>query len=198
MDRTTSLMRKGNPLRSDLSWWAVLLMGLVALAVGIYILSAEASARKNFVFAIGLFLLINGVSYAAAGIKARQDAGPMMPYLLIRSGIGIATGLIVVLNRLVGSMDLNQSRVIAGIGLLGMGAVTIVGMVLVRGDDSVRIGAVIGALFLAIWGIATLYQAANNASTSRLIGWLAVIAGLAYCAIALYRRRAAMPATARA
>ena len=122
MDRTKTLAKKSNPFRSDLAWWVVAAIGVAALALGIYILAASESASRNIVFVIGAFLLVNGLGYAWAGIKAQSSVDPRMPYHLLRAGIGIATGVIVVVNRFADFMGLDAARVINGLGLLGITA----------------------------------------------------------------------------
>lgn len=192
-----TIAKKSNPFRSELAWWAVAAIGAVALAVGIYILTAPASANRNIVFIIGAFLLVNGLGYALAGLRARSRTSPMMAFLLVRAGIGIATGLIVVLNRFVDFMSLDSARVVNGLGLVGVGLVTAIGMVMTRDDLGIRVGAVLGALALGAWGIVVLIQVANGSSSNDLLGWVAVAVGAVYLAIAWLRwRREAAPAPA--
>ena len=197
MSRAATYAKKTNPFRSDLAWWAVATIGVIALAVGIYILTAPESANQNIVFIIGAFLLVNGFGYALAGIRGRSGTNPMSSFLLIRAGIGIATGLIVVINRFADFMGLDPARVVNGIGLLGVGLVTIAGMALTRDEMGLRIGAVVTAFALCAWGVVIIYQVANDSTSNTLLGWIAIIAGAIYLAIAAIRwRREAAPASA--
>jgi hypothetical protein len=151
------------------------------------------------VFIIGAFLLVNGLGYAWAGLRGRSGTNPMMSFLLVRAGIGIATGLIVVINRFADFMGLDPARVVNGIGLLGVGAVTVIGMVMTRDDLGLRVGAIIGALALCVWGIVILVQVSNDSSSNDLLGWIAVAIGAVYLAVGALRwRREASPATVRA
>jgi uncharacterized membrane protein HdeD (DUF308 family) len=198
MAKTKTLLTRSNPFRSELAWWAVAAIGAIALAVGIYILRAPASANRNIVFLIGAFLLVNGLGYALAGLKARSRVDPMMAFLLVRAGIGIATGLIVVINRFADFMGLDPARVVNGIGLVGVGAVTVIGMVMTRDDLGIRVGSIVGALALSVWGIVILVQVSNDSSSNDMLGWIAVVIGAVYLAIAWLRwRREASLATAR-
>jgi uncharacterized membrane protein HdeD (DUF308 family) len=199
MSSVKTFATKGNPFRSDLAWWVVAAIGAIALAVGIYIVTASASAHRDITFVIGAFLLVNGLGYALAGIKARSRTDPMMTFLLVRAGIGIATGLIVVINRFADFMGLDAARVVNGIGLVGMGLVSIIGVAMTRDDLGIRVGAIIGALVLCAWGVVILYQVANDTTSTDLLGWIAIAVGAVYLAIALLRwRRAATPAAATA
>jgi uncharacterized membrane protein HdeD (DUF308 family) len=199
MGQLKTIARKGNPFRSELAWWAVAAIGAVALAVGIYILTAPASANRNIVFIIGAFLLVNGLGYALAGLRGRSRANPMTAFLLVRAGIGIATGLIVVLNRFADFMSLDSARVVNGLGLVGVGLLTVIGMVMTRDGLGIRLGGIIGALALGVWGIVILVQVANDETSNDLLGWVAVIAGALYLAVAWLRwRREAAPASTTA
>jgi uncharacterized membrane protein HdeD (DUF308 family) len=189
MASTRALVQKGNPFRSDLAWWAVAAIGAIAVALGIYIVTAPASAQRNIVFVIGAFLLVNGLGYALAGLRARSSADAMVPFLLVRAGIGIATGLIVVVNRFAEFMGLDPARVVNGIGLVGMGVVTVVGIVVTRDELGLRAGAVIGALALATWGAVLLYQVADDTTSTDLLGWVAIAVGALYLAVAWLRWR---------
>jgi len=192
-------VKRGNPFRSDLAWWAVGAIGVIALAVGIYILTAPDSANRNIVFIIGAFLLVNGLGYALAGFRERSNPGRMTTFLLVRAGIGIATGAIVVINRLADFMGLDAARIVNAIGLLGMGVVTLVGMVLAREFGRAGMGHGLAALVLCVWGITIIIQVTNDTSSNDLLGWLAVAVGAVYLAVAIMRwRREAMPASAAA
>lgn len=197
MSKAATYAKKTNPFRSDLSWWAVGVLGAIALAVGIYILTAPESAHRTIVFIIGAFLLVNGLGYALAGFRGRSGTDPMSAFLLVRAGIGIATGLIVVINRFAEFMGLDPARIVNGIGLLGVGLVTIAGMAVTRDELGLRVGAVVTAFALCIWGVVIIYNVANDSTSNNLLGWIAVAAGVVYLGIAALRwRREASPAGA--
>lgn len=192
-----SLLKKSNPLRADLRWEFVLIQGVIAVAIGLYALLAEESARNNILFLIGAFLLVNGLMAAVSGIR-RGGNDPMAQFRMLRAGIGIATGLIVVLDRLFDFMDINPARVIAGLGLFGIGAVMLIGTVLNWGKIQATTAALVTSLLLAVWGIATIVQAANDSNSSRIVGWAALLIGIGLLALAFVRRQQAMGATGAA
>jgi uncharacterized membrane protein HdeD (DUF308 family) len=187
---TESLIKKSNPLRSDLRWEFVLIQGVLAVAIGLYALFASESARNNIVLLIGLFLLINGLTLAIGTIR-RGASDPMAQFRLLRAGFAVATGLIVVLNRLFDFMDVNPTRVIAGIGLLGIGVISLAGIIVNWGKLPMNTAAVVAALLFSIWGISSIYQAANDANSSRIIGWVALVIGGGLIALAFMRRQGA-------
>lgn len=198
MERSKAMAKRGNPFRSDLNWYVILVEGLIAGGIGLYALLAENSARKNIVFLIGLFLLLNGLGYAFRQLRGPKEYDPMAQFQMLRAGIGISTGLLVVINRITEFMDLNPSRVVVGIGLIGIGVVTLAGMILMRSEAELRIPGIATAVGLIAWGIVILYQASNDSSSSDLLGWFALVIGVALVALALLRRQrtAATPAVA--
>jgi uncharacterized membrane protein HdeD (DUF308 family) len=184
-----AMVRKSNPFRSDAGWVFVLVEAIVAIIAGIYLLRDEQSARRTIVFLIGLFLLLNGLEYAFKAIKSRSSSNVLSQFELIRAGIGIATGAIIVINRIVEFMGVNPSRVVAGIGLAGIGAASLWGAFMARDDAPLRAGALISAALFILWGVVTLYQASNDTSHSNLYGWVAIIAGVALIGLAYLRRQ---------
>jgi uncharacterized membrane protein HdeD (DUF308 family) len=198
MNRSIAIAKRGNPFRSDLSWYVILIEGVIAGGIGLYALLAPDRARRTIVLLIGLFLLLNGIGYAYRQLRSRDLADPLAQFQLLRAGIGIATGLLIVINRISEFMGLNTSRVVAGIGLIGIGAVTLIGLIMMHDEIEVRIPAFATAVGLIVWGIVLLYQANQDAGTSKLLGWFALVIGIALIALALLRRQRALtsPATA--
>lgn len=184
-----AIVRKSNPLRSDAGWVFVLIEAVVAIIAGIYLLRDEQSARRTIIFLIGLFLLVNGLEYGFNGIKNRRSSSVLSQFELIRAGIGIATGAIIVINRIVDFMGVNPSRVVAGIGLVGIGAASLWGAFMARADAPRRTSALISAALFVVWGVVTLYQASNDTSHSNFYGWVAIIVGVALLGLAYLRRQ---------
>lgn len=193
--RKPTFVQKVNPLRSNVRWQWNLVQGVVALGVGLYTLLAESSARRDIVFVIGIFLLVNGVIYAYEGIRARTIEDQFLRFRLIRAGLGIATGLVVVLDRLTDFLSLDASRIIAGIGLVGMGLITLVGLAMTREETQIRIGSILSSLLLIVWGGIILFQSTTDSNMTRWLGWVAVVAGIAILGLAWFRRRSALQAT---
>jgi len=198
MGRARSFAHRSNPFRSDTTWQVVFIQGLLALGIGLYALLAAESARHTIVLLIGLFLFLNGLHLGWEGLTDRGDHDDGMdPYRILRAGIGIATGLIVVVDRFRDFLSLDASRVVAGIGLIGMGVVTLIGIVATREALGWRIGALASAILLAAWGLVVLYQASRDSRASEFIGWAAIAIGVAMIAIAGYRRQRSLGKTAR-
>jgi uncharacterized membrane protein YidH (DUF202 family) len=57
-----------------------------------------------------------------------------------------------------------------------------------------RTGALISALLLSAWGIVMLYQASSDTSSTRLLGWMAIIVGGGLIGLAIFRWQRSQPA----
>jgi uncharacterized membrane protein HdeD (DUF308 family) len=189
VDAARSFARKGNPLRADISWPVILIEGLVVGAIGVYALVSESSARRNLLFLIGAFLLIDGIAFALEHYRSRGANDPMTSFRLLRAGISIAVGLIVVFDRFVDFLDTNPIRVILGLGLIAIGLIALIGMFLTREETELRFGALISAILLGALGLLLLYQASEDTDSIRTLGWAAIIAGGGLIGVALYRRQ---------
>lgn len=180
---------KGNPFRADISWQLLAIEAVAAIAVGIYALMDDESAHRNVITVIGIYLLVDGLSCAFGEVTSSEPVSMRDKFRLIRGGIGMSMGTIVVLERLFGFMELNATRVVIGLGLLGIGLVTVFGAIAGREESQLRLGGIGIALLLALWGIVVLYQANNDSDSMSLFGWVAIIVGVGLAGLALLRWR---------
>jgi uncharacterized membrane protein HdeD (DUF308 family) len=192
----SAIARKANPLRSGISWQLLLVEGLIAGAIGIYILMSEESARRNIVLVLGIFLLVTGLSYALEGFKLKRAGNEMNLYRFIAAGFGVVVGLVVILDRMTDFISTNTARGLLGGGLLGIGIATLAGIVMVNESDhdNPRTGLAMTSLAFAALGGVLLYQALNNTNSTNLLGWTALIVGVALVGIAMLRRQRSLRA----
>lgn len=198
MEQTSSLLAKSNPLRKGLRWEWVGIQGVIAVAIGLYALLAEESARRNIVLGIGIFLLINGIGTAIGGIRRTGIENTIVEYRMIGSGMGIATGLLVICNRIWDFWDIKSDRIVLGVGLLGVGLVVLIGLIVLMDRSNFSLPTLGMPLLLALWGAASIYQASNDTNSNRLIGWAALLIGVLLLGLAYMRRQSALSASATA
>jgi uncharacterized membrane protein HdeD (DUF308 family) len=196
VDVARSIAKKGNPLRGDISWPVILIEGLIVGGIGLYALLAESGARRNFLFLIGAFLLIDGLAYAVEHYRSRGAYDPMASFRMLRAGISVAVGMIVVFDRFVDFLDTNPVRVILGLGLIAIGLVSLAGMVLTREETVLRFGALVSAILLGALGLLLIYQASENEDSTRTVGWMAVIVGGGLIGLAIFRWQRTQPSVA--
>ena len=166
------------PWRSGAPWWLVLLEGLIALAVGIFILAQPARIGQWLVYLIAGYLVITSALdiYAGLGGSAAETG---RTYRLLGGGIGFIAGLLVLVVPLITSTTLPSMLAILGIGLIGRGIVTLVGGFLSREETGGRwVGILPGVLNVALGALLLLLLSTDAvADVLRWLGILAVIGG---------------------
>jgi uncharacterized membrane protein HdeD (DUF308 family) len=79
------------------NWWAVALVGVLAVILGIYSLSAPAMTLAAMVGAFGAFSLFSGLVQLVAGFRrdpAAHDDAPSRTWLIVAGAVGIIAGLV--------------------------------------------------------------------------------------------------------
>jgi uncharacterized membrane protein HdeD (DUF308 family) len=79
------------------NWWAVALVGVLAVILGIYSLSAPGMTLAAMVGAFGAFSLFSGLVQLVAGFRrdsAAHDDAPSRTWLIVAGAVGIIAGLV--------------------------------------------------------------------------------------------------------
>lgn len=119
-EKAKDLVRVGAPWRRGIFWSLVVIEGLVVLGIGAYMVWAASDARDIVRQLIAVVLLINSASLAWNGLRNR--AHPTAAFQALRGGIGLAIGVIVVLENWANYLSDDAARYILGLGLLAYGA----------------------------------------------------------------------------
>ncbi len=182
------LYETAKPWRAGLPWWLVGIEGAIALVAGIYVLGAS-NATANLQLAIAVVLMAFSVMQFIAGLRDTSAIDPLSRYRLIRGGIGVLAGFLVVIDRLQDYLSEDGCRIVLGLGFLGVGLTGLWGMWTHRAvrDDELR--AYIADLILVLFGIALIVGAAITRDTTNAFGWLLVVAGVLLLAFGFLRWR---------
>jgi uncharacterized membrane protein HdeD (DUF308 family) len=189
IEQPAAILKKNNPLRSDMPWLVVVIQGLVIGGIGLYAILAEDSALKNIVMLIGIFLMLSGFSAIYAAIRDRREISEATPFNYFRAGIALSVGAIIVGNRIWEFMEINAARTIVGIGLVAIGVIAILGLIVISRKTEFRLAAYGLPLILTVLGIVVIYQSANDNNSSKLLGWVALAIGLGLLALGYVRRQ---------
>jgi uncharacterized membrane protein HdeD (DUF308 family) len=109
----------------------MLVEGIIALVVGLYVLVELQQASRWLAQLIGVYLLVNSGFAIYAGFSGSGSANDQ-PFRLIVSGIGLVTGLIALAQPLLGTIDTLASITMLGVGLSLAGIVSLAGLILGR------------------------------------------------------------------
>ncbi|MCL4857822.1 MAG: hypothetical protein KJZ93_00380 [Caldilineaceae bacterium] len=186
-----SMLSQVRPWRQGMAWWVVLIEGLIVLGIGIYVLT-QPVAGAQIVVLLAAFLLIISVERAINGF--REIIPPaILAERMLRAGIGLTVGLIIVFNNWQNFMNPPAPVVILSLGWLLTGAVGIWEWVTGRQDLGLGLGALIIPAISALFGLLMLgSRLALGGVVLQAIGILAVVAGVALFGYSywLYRQAA--------
>ena len=173
------------------AWWIVLVEGIIALVVGLYVLAQPQQARTWLAQLIGAYVLINSGFAIYAGFSGSGVPGEQ-PFRLVVGGIGLVTGLLALSQLRLGTIDTPAAITVLGVGLLLVGVVELVGLIIGRGARLTPWGRVVGGGLHLLLGVLLLYASRTGSTESALVwlGVVGIVAGalLVIYAIMLYRR----------
>lgn len=179
------------PWRGRAAWWVMLVEGIIALVVGLYVLVEPQQASTWLAQLIGVYLLVNSGFAIYAGFSGSGSANEQ-PFRLIVSGIGLVTGLIALAQPLLGTIDTLASITMLGVGLSLAGIVSVAGLILGRFGETTPWGRILASGLDLLLGILLLYLSrtgtAGNALLLLGVVGLGIGALLVAYAVVLYRR----------
>jgi len=197
-DHTTemakSALRQVRPWRAGMPWWVILLEGLIALGIGIYVLMAP-NAGNSIVLLLALYLLVVHVERAIIGFRSRIPAA-ILAERMLRAGIGMTVGLIIVVDALVPFINPPAPLVILSLGWLLIGAIGIWEWVSARAELGLGLGALVFPVVSALFGLLMLAsRLALGPLVLQSLAIVGIVAGIALLGYAfmLYRNAQAAP-----
>lgn len=174
----------------------MLVEGIIALVVGLYVLVEPQQASTWLAQLIGVYLLVNSGFAIYAGFSGSGSANEQ-PFRLIVSGIGLVTGLIALAQPLLGTIDTLASITMLGVGLSLAGIVSVAGLILGRFGETTPWGRILASGLDLLLGILLLYLSrtgtAGNALLLLGVVGLGIGALLVAYAVVLYRRPVRSP-----
>ena len=172
------------------AWWVVLVEGIIALVIGLYILIQPQQANIWLAQLIGAYVLVNSGLAIYAGFSG---SGPPaeQPFRLVVGGIALITGLLALTAPLLSTIDTSASFTILGIGLLLTGVIDLASLIIGRGNLATRLGRVLASGLHVLLGILLLYLGRTGPTANALLvlGVVGVVLGalLVIYAVRLYR-----------
>ena len=173
------------------AWWVVLVEGIIALVIGLYVLVQPQQADTWLAQLIGAYVLVNSGLAIYAGFSG---SGPPaeQPFRLVVGGIALITGLLALTAPLSSTIDTSASFTILGIGLLLAGVIDLASLFIGRGNLATRLWRVLASGLHVLLGILLLYlsHTGTTANALLLLGIVGVVVGalLVIYAVRLYRR----------
>jgi uncharacterized membrane protein HdeD (DUF308 family) len=175
--RAKAMAEQAVPWRQGVPWWTVLVEGLVALGVGIYLLVVPA-AGAQILLILGGFLLVVGVVDVFNSLRGHVPP-TISKYRMTRGGIAIVVGGLIVINAFAGWFSAATSATILSIGLVVTGAIGLVEWFVGRKEPSMGWLALVLPAAIALLGLLLLGSNMQMALMAiNLIGVVGVVAGI--------------------
>jgi uncharacterized membrane protein HdeD (DUF308 family) len=169
------------PWRKDAPWWVQAIEALVALGLGIYVLTQPTQAARMIVYILAIFLLVDGVMSLVSGLRGRGKT-----FGSIRAGVGILAGVALLLMPI---FNLNYPAVagwLLGLALIIGGIAGLLSHLFEAPRPISWIGVLITILMIAIGGVYLYSILLETAAPLTAVGWLLVAVGLALGGYAVY------------
>ena len=181
-DTKLNKLKQGVQGQKLTTWWIVLLEGILLLGIGIFSLANPQAVAPWIVVLIAVYLLVDSGSIIRAN-TINQVHSASRYYQLAAGGIGLITGLFLLLRLFLGNDSSQITRAIFSIGLLLSGLVFLVGVVATDDKQGVR-GRNIAASILKIL-VAIIFLITPPGVTLRFIAIFAAVSGVILIANAL-------------
>jgi uncharacterized membrane protein HdeD (DUF308 family) len=139
----------------------------VAVASGIAILVWPQETTSLIVLVLGSYLLANGLLRIYAGMRTQSEDERARPMTLLRGGIGLVVGLVVIIQPLSQYIDLASAVTILAIGLLLIG---VIGLLSAFREGSRWWGVIISSGLQILLGTLLLLSRGNPS----VVQWLGV------------------------
>jgi uncharacterized membrane protein HdeD (DUF308 family) len=195
-EQAKQLVTSSAPWKRGVPWPIILVEGVIAAAIGIYILVDPSNARSRVLQLIGLILLINGALEVLAGF--RNDELKASPYRILRGTIAATVGLIITLEPISDYLDDDAERWILGLGMTAVGLVGLAIVAISRDEGGLRIGPLITNLLFILIAILLFTGDEENDSRMKLFGIASLVLGVLLCLYSLYLYRAKQGAALQA
>lgn len=178
--RQTSLWRAGQ------SWWVVGVQGIIALAIGVFMLANPTGASDVIRFLIALVLLLASLSQIVDGFRDRRLSSS--PWETLRGGIGVTVAVLTLLSAGSEYVADDGARQMLAIGLLAYGALGIVSLIFTIRSTGFKGGAIIADVLTIVLGILLLTARSGDTSGTELLGAVAAVGGIALLGYSWYLR----------
>ncbi len=176
----TSLWKAGQ------SWWVVGIQGIIALAIGVFMLANPTGASDVIRFLIALVLLLASLGQIADGFRDRRLSSA--PWEALRGGIGVTVAVLTLLSAGSDFVEDDGARQMLAIGLLAYGVLGIVSIIFTIRSTGFKGGAIIADVLTIALGILLLSARSGDTTGTLWLGAVAAVGGIALLGYSWYLR----------
>ena len=185
-DISKDLVRQSPLWKAGQSWWVVGVQGIIALAVGVFMLANPTGASDVIRFLIALVLLLDSLGHIVDGFRERRQ--PSAPWEALRGGIGVTVAVLTLLSAGSNYVDDDGARQMLAIGLLAYGLLGLVSIVFTFRSARFNGAAIIADVLAIVLGVLLLRARPGDTSATQLLGAVAAVGGIALLGYSWYLR----------
>jgi len=169
--------RETVPWKAGQSWWVVGIEGIVALAIGVYIVSNPIEASDGIRFLIAVVLLVDSAGQIVDGFRVR--GAPSSPWETLRGGVGATVAILTLLSARPNDLGNSGARQVLAVGLLAYGVLGILALFVTFRGSGFNVAAAIANVLTIVLGILLLTASPADTAGTRLLGLAAIVGGIA-------------------
>jgi uncharacterized membrane protein HdeD (DUF308 family) len=193
-DIAKGVARQAAPWKATQTWWVVVIEGIVALLIGIYVVAFPIESSDIIRLLIAIALLVASLGQIVEAFRFRER--PVSPWLMLGGGVGITAAALTLLSEWSFYIQPAGARQMLGVGLVAYGVIGLISLIFTFRSADVRVAAIILDLLAIGLGVLLLLAEANDTRGTQLLGAVAIIGGVAlliYSYILWSRGRTAAP-----
>jgi uncharacterized membrane protein HdeD (DUF308 family) len=185
-DNAKNGARQTAPWNAWQTWWTVGIQGIIALAVGVFMLANPRGASDVIRFLIALVLLLDSLGHIVDGFRNRSLASS--PWETLRGGIGVTVAVLTLLSAGSNYVDDDGARQMLAIGLLVYGVLGIVSLIFTVRSARFNGAAIIADVLAIVLGVLLLRARSGDTSATQWLGAVAAVGGIALLGYSWYLR----------
>jgi uncharacterized membrane protein HdeD (DUF308 family) len=185
-DISKDVARQTAPWKAGQSWWVVGVQGIIALAIGVFMLANPTGASDVIRFLIALVLLLDSLGHIVDGFRDRRLSSA--PWDTLRGGIGVTVAILTLISAGSDFVEDDGARQMLAIGLLAYGVLGIVSIIFTIRSTGIKGGAIIADVLTIGLGILLLSARSGDTRGTQLLGVVAAVGGIALLGYSWYLR----------
>jgi uncharacterized membrane protein HdeD (DUF308 family) len=185
-DNAKDVARRTAPWKAWQNWWTVGIQGIIALAIGVFMLANPIGASDVIRFLIALVLLLDSLGHIVDGFRNRGRSSS--PWETLRGGIGVTVAALTLLSAGSNYVRDDGARQMLAIGLLAYGLLGVVSLIFTFRSTGFRIASIIADILTIVLGVLLLIARSGDTRGTQLLGAVAAVGGIALLGYSWYLR----------
>jgi uncharacterized membrane protein HdeD (DUF308 family) len=185
-DTAKDVARQTAPWKGWQNWWTVGIEGIIALAIGIFMLANPTGASDVIRFLIALVLLLDSLGHIVDGFRNRGLSSS--PWETLRGGIGVTVAVLTLISAGSDYVADDGARQLLAIGLLAYGLLGLVSLIFTFRSTGFNGGAIIADVLTIVLGVLLLSARSGDTRGTQLLGAVAAVGGIALLGYSWYLR----------